>query len=347
MSEWQMDPLYARYPFLDAAREAVHAADIDLAELVFESTAPEIDRAIERIDGAITAGRVPDPITDHRVELLSYPIARVLVSLVDEPALTARYAVAEARRAFNLLTTEPSDAETLRTASAPRLTIDELIEEFGLDIRPHADEQGYLVDLVTYLTLTTDLYGEEWRLVNRGVADGTVHIRDAERDVLVREAIRSAVADGLPLTVPDEIAGALEAHVGAIERSLADVHIPDGIGRVVPAQFPPCMDELLDRLRAGDDLTALEQFTIVSFLTCIGLDQDGVIEMIEPPTRADEAQLRYLVEHIHGGSSSTAYPPPTCATLLDADVCVDAPERCEADGHPLVAYARAIADTGK
>ena len=77
-----MEPRHARYPFLEGAREAVRAADVDLAEIATAGRGPVLTRALERVRNAIDHGVVGDPHPTLRVELLSYPLARVLVSVV-------------------------------------------------------------------------------------------------------------------------------------------------------------------------------------------------------------------------------------------------------------------------
>ena len=77
-----MDQLLARYPFLDDARAAVDEEGVDLAALVAEGS-PAVDRALERLEACLHEGDVGAPHRDPRTELLSYPVARVLVSLLD------------------------------------------------------------------------------------------------------------------------------------------------------------------------------------------------------------------------------------------------------------------------
>ena len=334
-----MDRLHARYPFLEAAREAVAAADIDLAALVRAEHRPAVDRAVERIEGAIVDGRTPDPGPDIRVELLSYPIARVLVSLIDEPALTDRFALAEARRAIRLLEAD-LDGRDRQFGSA--MTRGRLLAEFDLADGLRETASGYDLGVTAYLSLTEDLRDDRWRLLTRSLSNGFVAITAAERDDLLREAIRRRVADGLPLEVPAAIATPLEPVVESLEASFADVAVPDDLDRVVPDQFPPCMAALLEELRDGVELSPLERMTIVSFLTGIGLEADELVEFIDPDSLETAQQLRYAADHLHGGTSSTAYPPPSCRTLEAAGHCKPNAEDCRRIGHPLAAYAAAI-----
>ncbi len=340
-----MDSRHARYPFLDDAKSAVDRADIDPVELVHEESSPVLDRALERVQSAIRDGRVSDPVSSTRVEVLSYPIARILVSLVENPVLSDRYALAEARRAFDFLEGELDPGPELRSVDREPLTREDLLEEFGLAERVREVDGGYAMGVTAYLKLSTELRGAEWRLVNRALADGEVPIREPELRSLLREAIRLRVADGLPLDVPEPIASALAEQVRAIQTSLASVSIPTDIDRVEPELFPTCMAELHERAQRGEDLDATERFVLVAFLCAIGADDDRVADLLGADRPSERERVAYQVERLHGETRSTAYPPPGCETLSTMGLC-PYDEACQEHGHPIETYAERLATAG-
>ena len=96
-----MDRRHARYPFLEAAREAVEAAGVDLAALAVDG-GPAVERGRERVQRALLEGTIETEApraSSDRTELLSYPVARVLVSLLEMPGAVEKYAAAEAATA--------------------------------------------------------------------------------------------------------------------------------------------------------------------------------------------------------------------------------------------------------
>lgn len=334
-----MQPLHARYPFLTVSREAVETADIDLATLVREERTTVVERALERIEGAIFDGRVPDPVGNARTELLSYPVARILISLVDEPVLTDRYALAEARRAFDAMIEDFSDRYLLRSGRSQRLTLSAVLEDFGLADALTLGEDTHRMQVTTYLSLTEDLNESRWQLSTRDLQDGVLTITHPELETLLREAVRRRVASGLPLDVPPAIAATLAADVEAIERSLADIRIPSSIDTVDPDHFPPCMTALIERWNDTADLSDIERFAVVSFLSTIGFDADDLVSFLDVN---DPDTLRYQAEHVYGETGSTAYAPPSCAALQSVGGCVDDPDTCASIGHPVAAYATAL-----
>jgi DNA primase large subunit len=338
-----MEPLHARYPFLDEARAAVEEAGVDLAALVAEG-GPAVERGVERVEYALEEGTVGDPHRRARVELLSYPVARVLVSLVDEHVLTRKYARAEARTAHERFTADFTTETELRSTADTSLTRADLLAEFDLTGSVRAVDGEYRVSVGTYLELAADQRDDEWRLVNRELRDGEVPVEEGELDVLLEAAVRGRVAEGLPLSVPEPVAEKLSGPVDHLEELLADLDFTRDIDTVVPELFPPCMRALLDRVQKGEHLEHHSRFAIASFLTSIGMSTDDIVDLFQVNPGFGEETTRYQVNHIRGQTSPTEYSPPSCATMQSYGDCVNMDDRCETIAHPMAYYEDALDD---
>lgn len=339
-----MKALHARYPFLAAAREAVEASGVDLADLVATEEAV-VDRGLERVEWAITEGTVGDPHRRNRVELLSYPVARVLVSLVDEHILLRRYARAEARSAHDRFARELSSTAEFQSTRTERLDLDALLAEFDLADSVRETEPGatadYTVAVGAYLQYAAGEWGDEWRLVNRPLADGRVPVDEDELLVLLRQAVRQRVEDGLPFDVPDVIADELTAEVERVRELLSDLDLTRDIDTVVPDLFPPCMKHLLDTVQKGEHIEHHSRFAIASFLTTIGMTTDEIVDLFEVNPGFGEEMTRYQVDHIRGDTSPTEYSAPSCATMQSYGDCKGKDDICEEvinESHPLNYY---------
>ncbi|SNZ15638.1 DNA primase large subunit [Natronoarchaeum philippinense] len=339
-----MKRLHARYPFLDAAREAVELAEVDLAELVLrDDGAAAVDRAVERVDAALSGESVGAPHRRPRVELLSYPIARVLVSLVDEPVLLRKYAHAEASTARERFEADADDDAELKSTSGSRMTIDRLLADFDLagDVRSTGDDQ-YRVAVGPYLRLSGQLDGAEWRLATRALGDGEVPVEEAELRDLLEAAIRERVADGLPLPVPDPIAEGLSDAVERIEESLADRQLSTDFDAVVPSLFPPCIRALLEQVDDGESIDEPGRFALTSFLTSLGMAPDAAADLVAGATVGGES-IRYQAAHL-GDEDDPGYAPPSCNSMVAYGLCVDKDELCESVEHPITYYDRRLDD---
>jgi DNA primase large subunit len=337
---WGVQQRHARYPFLTAAREAVREADIDLAELV-AAGGPAVEHGLARVEHAIEDGTVGEPHRRPRTELLSYPVARGLVSLVDQPVLTRRYARAEARTAAERLRAD-AEGEALRSADRGELSLREFLAEFDLASGADEREQGYEMAVTAYLPLAASRSGDGWRLVNRDLADGRLPVSEAELFDLLETAVERRVEGGLPLDVPGTIAGELETGTARLEELLAGLDLTRDIDTVAPELFPPCMKALLDRVQKGEHLAHHSRFAITAFLTSIGMSTDDIVELYEVNPGFGEEMTRYQTNHIRGEVGPTEYSPPSCATMQSYGDCVNMDDLCETIAHPLAYYEEAL-----
>ena len=363
-----MDPRYARYPFFEGAREAVREADLSPAALV-RADAPAVERGRERVERALMEGTVAseDPRRwDVDTEVLSYPIARILVSLLDSPAAVEKYAAAEAATASERFETDFAADDDPGSAGRARASIDAVLREFDLAdaVRPEREAAGagrrrggsrrpdhYRVGVGPYLDLADPGWGRRWRLVNREVAAGEVRVSADDLSRLLEAAVERRVAAGLPFEVGgseggDAIAEALSSAVADLRELLNDTGDAGrtSVEAVVPALFPPCMRTLVRRARDGDDLTTTAEFSLTSFLVALGMDAGEVTTLLDLDGDAADrigTRVEYLTER-----DGTQYLPPSCATMQAYGDCVDPDERCDTIAHPLSYYTDAVRAAG-
>lgn len=332
-----MRRLHARYPFLEAAREAVESAEVDLAELVVREPTV-VERARDRVVSALTSGTTGDPHRNARVELLSYPVARVLVSLVDEGAMASLYARAEAADAAERLRADVEDDTQLRSTGDDRMTLDRLLREFDLTGSTAETVDGYRLDVSAYLDLAAERDGERWRLVGRPLEDGWVPVERDELLILVEGAIEDRVADELPLPVPADVAESLEDEVAAVRAALDDHQFAHSFDEAVPERFPPCMRALVDRIRDGEDVPAHSAFAAVGFLAAAGMTPPEIVEHFGPDAGIDDRTVARQIDRLVDDESGIQYPPPSCETMQAYGDCVNRDEVCDTISHPLEYY---------
>lgn len=339
-----VDPRHARYPFLAGAREAVAALSVAPTELA-RADAPAVERGAERVERALMAGVVDAEEPERwrpRDELLSYPVARVLVSLLDDDAAARKYAVAEAATARTRLEADAeADDPDLRTVESGALSLDDALREFGVGDAVREREDGrFGVEVDVYLRLSDPTAGERWRLVNRELADGRVPVERDELFELLEERIRARVAEGLPIPVGGEagetLADALAEEVARLRTLLADRAPTVERGSVDESAFPPCVEALLERARAGEDLPPRSRFALVAFLVDLGMDEERVAE----ETGLDPGAVEFPVAVLADGGGSQ-YPMPSCETMDAQGDCVNTDEVCDRVAHPLAYYREA------
>ena len=336
------------------SRPAVRSElDVDMETLIAEG-APAVARARQRVERALLAGRVDAEDSDEwrlEDELLSYPIARILVSLLDSGAAIDKYAAAEAKTAVDRLR---EDFETgddgLKSTPTARLDRETILDELDLSAtitaetdHPSRDPEWFRVGVGSYLRLASGSRGDGWRLVNRELLDGRVRVERDELFALLQTAIRRRVASGLPfdgLTEGEGIVEPLEGELGELRRLLSERTAVGTIDFVDRGLFPPCIENLLQKAEDGIKLESFESFTLMAFLTGIGMDADEIVDFCAESS-LDPDGIRYQTEYLRD-DRGTQYPPPSCETLSAYGICHNEDDHWKTAGHPLAYYQRRL-----
>ena len=348
-----MDALHAKYPFFEAAREAVAGASASLPTLVAED-APAVERARERVERALLEGTA-EPESGAfdgsesgdvaRAELLSYPIARILVSLLDSEPAIEKYAAAEAATALDRIRSDIETDDELRSTSRPTVDLDEVLAEFDLadavraePTRGGRDPVYYWIDVGAYLRFTSPSWGESWRLVNRALSNGDVRVSREELLEALGAAVEERVREGLPfdLEAGEGIAADLESRVAELKRLLSERTYTAPVDVVAPALFPPCMTNLIEKAERDVTLSPPESFALMAFLVGIGMTPDEVVAFCAD-TSLDAEGIRYQTEYLHD-DRGTQYPPPTCETLANYGICHNEDDHMRVAADPLSYY---------
>ncbi|VTT86595.1 DNA primase large subunit [Halorubrum sp. DM2] len=370
-----MDALDAKYPFFASAREAVAAAAVSLPELV-AADAPAVERARERVERALLEGTVAsesgafpgESAYDTQAELLSYPIARILVSLLDSDPAIEKYAAAEAATAMDRVRRDLDTDDELRSVSSATVALDDLLAEFDLAdaVRPDEsspagagrgaasgaaaggngpgrDPSHYRIDVGPYLRLTSPDWGDSWRLVNRALADGAVRVSRDELLAALEAAVEERVAEGLPfeLAADEGIGEALESRVADLRQLLSERTYAEPPDVVAPDLFPPCMTNLIEKAERDAALSSAESFALMAFLVGIGMTPDEVVAFCAD-TSLDAEGIRYQTEYLTD-DRGTQYPPPTCETLANYGICHNEDDHMQVAADPLSYYEKRVA----
>ncbi|MDW7728026.1 MAG: DNA primase regulatory subunit PriL [Candidatus Methanoperedens sp.] len=333
-----MDVLdFANFPFTNCALRYVEGLDFQLDELFSELAFEGVrvrgkERVLQAMGDGIAKPDISDE-TDAKMELLSYPVARILVSCINDTFLTRRYSLAEAKSAHELF-------KNLSLAS-----LKELASDFNIDITIGEHISGiHFTDYVRFAVREP-----RWKLINRNMDHGTVQISNKEFARIMEEAARKRIESNLPADVPPGICTVLEDAIleirGEMEARRTEFSI-DGFKEIMPDCFPPCVVHALSGACSGVNLTHTMRFALTSFLLNIGMNVDGIIDLFNVSPDFDEEKTRYQVMHIQG-ATGTAYKSPSCSTMLTYGNCIGKDSVCERISHPLGYYSKKAWLTGK
>jgi len=327
----------ARYPFLPDASQYMKDNGITLDDIVNSSAFAQAREAgRKRIMEALVDGQIHEhPMSNEvevMVELLSYVVARIIVSCVGEDTLLLeRYSLAEAKLVQDRLETENFDfvidTATLLGLDAVRLNVSEV--------------SVYFTD---YLKNSSQMRSQEWKLMNQVMDQGRVELNQKRLARLLQNAVKTKIMDELPQPVNDHLietfTPAIDLVKMEIERRKAQFE-KESYGKVSFLRLPPCMKELLDMTKRGQNVPHVGRFAITAFLHTIGMSNDEIVAVFSssPDFKADLA--RYQIDHITGKSSGIEYLPPECATMKTQGVCYNPDSLCNRNwlNHPLTYYS--------
>ena len=344
----------ARYPFLKESADLLRLKGVTLDSLI-SSLAYERARALgkERVLEAVEFAKVVErPIAtemDALNELLSYPVARMLVSCLGDEKFVRRYAIAEAKLANARLSGEVERAKerSVKRGRAPPSSdggidfVQRIAYELGL--RVHTVGDSLAVDFSDYLRFSSAIKGRSWKLVNQDVREGKTIIDEKRFVRLIEQLITEKIVSELPLPVTDSIIESLADDVEEVGRLLEQKRAEQpkkDFGRVSIVRFPPCMRKLLEMIRAGENVPHTGRFAIVAFLHTLGMDSETILSTFATSADFDENKSRYQIQHITGEISGTEYTPPECSTMKSYGICFDPDSLCDKEwmGHPLKYY---------
>jgi DNA primase large subunit len=310
---------------------------IEIADLESPEYKPILERAQKRIEEAILFGSINQkhPIDD--IEIPSFPIAVMMAASTNDRFLKRRYALAEAKRASELLKEE--DIEKIM----------EIAENFNWKIKPiEGDGQTYDLTLhfTDFLKNAAKLHSKKWKLVNRQMLNGEVYLTKTEASRLLEEEVRRHIEEKLNIEVgslPDTITKSVERLNQLFSERKAKIKMEELPKEVVIPAFPPCIKRLYDTISSGRNISHIGRFALTSFLVNVGMTTENVTDLFRALPDFRERLTRYQVEHIAGRRGSrTKYIAPKCETLQTHGVCQNKDEICREIRHPLAYYRRKI-----
>jgi len=339
----------ARYPFLPDASRYVAEEGPSLEELLNDAVWARVRRAgRDRVLAALRDGALPPanlgrgtPVAETMTDLLSYGVARILVSLTKDAYVVRRHALAEAVRVKSFLEREESTAAIVAAA-----------RDVGLEVESAGD--AYRLHFTDYLRLAVHLKASEWKLVNRPLAKGVLTLDAKDLSRLVQEALRRRIEGELPRPVSDEVAKSLAEELAAVveeAKTRKDAMQTEQFGEVDLQLLPPCMKYILGQLQRGENAAHTSRFAITSFLHAIGMTSEDIMKLFSTAPDFREDLTRYQVEHITGVTSGTEYSPPGCQAMKTYGICYNEDQWCRMErkdgsgryvNHPLSYYKWAL-----
>lgn len=330
-----------KYPFLKETTEYVRKLDLKIEDLSSQEFAQVLKRAEDRIEEAILYVLVTRETRSDEIEILSFPVAIMLAVATENSFIKKRYALAEAKEAYNEMKLEPKE-KILAIAQNFK---------WRLCLNNNAKiPYEFALGFVDYLQNTMQLRDKKWKIVNRLLAGGNVYLTKNETARLLSEEVRRHIETRLEVKGPPkfpQIVMDVAERIRKLSVEKVGKEEMEGFPKIIVQEaFPPCVKTLYQSFSSGRHLSHIGRFTLTSFLINIGMPSEKAIELFRGFSDYSERMTRYQVEHIAGERGSrTKYIPPKCETLRTHGVCMNSDELCQRVRHPL-GYYRKKSKTG-
>lgn len=318
----------AKYPFLTEAGEYLRDKGFNLEQLGHPDWTPLVEKAYGRIVIASSGQVYGSDVTQLEnpdMEILSFIVAVILLKATGVGTLTRRFSLAEARRAERYLQQDLWSNKD-RKLEFPLKIIQEL---FGVEVLVKDDE--FMIKVSDYLQRAVHFHEKEWKLVNRRVANGFVHLTAHETVRLVRtelgQYINSRIQSiALPL-IPETFRTRVQDLV------LLASKFSDTI--VISSDYPPCVKHAIEVLEKGENLPHSGRFLLATYLLARGQTTDQIAPLFKNAPDYNERITRYQLEHISGSSGKgTKYQCPSCDKLRSESLCFAIPD-CDGIINPI------------
>jgi DNA primase large subunit len=328
----------AKYPFLKETTDYVKRLDLKIEDLLDSGLTGVFERAEERVEEAILSTLTGRKNRNAEIEILSFPVAIMLTIATENSFIKKRYALAEAKQAYEDIKLEPKEK------------VIAIAQNFGWKLAPNNDlktPSDFTLSFVDYIRNATHLRDIKWKLVNRLLSNGNVYLTRNEAARLLSEEIRKHIEQRLNVkdlpAFPPRIAEIAEKIKKLTLERIGETEMEGFPKEISETAFPPCVNALYQAFTSGRHLSHVGRFTLTSFLVNIGMPSEKVIELFRGVSDFNERMTRYQVEHIAGEKGSrTRYIPPMCDTLKTHGVCINPDELCRKIHHPLNYYRRKL-----
>lgn len=299
----------AKYPFDSESRDFLKNIALSLDEFLHGDYRDVLEYAYKRaLDGI--KGNIRKDWSNDYVESVSYYLATLIVAATKNSYIYRRFAEAEAKRAYLLLQDEKI-SNILRIG-----------KNVGLEMNYNDDK--FEIFFVDFIKAARNLSSIHWRLYNFKLQNGYVLLDKRRTARLLTQLIKERIFEMIVnvKVVPQEIVEISKNILDNLpEKMKASIKEIFEIENISEDEYPPCIKLLIEEI--GKGLSHPGRFTLVTFLSSVGLSTDEIIKLFRVTPDFNEKMTRYQVEHILGmRGSRIKYSVPSCKKIRSYGYCI-------------------------
>ncbi|RLI05056.1 hypothetical protein DRO26_03310 [Candidatus Bathyarchaeota archaeon] len=336
---------FAKYPFTVEAAKYIEKklGKLGLEELLNPNYKPVLDRAFQRIkESVLTPLKQAQFLGEEiEVEILSFPLAIIMMKAIPDPYFQKRFALFEAKKASASL--EKEDEEKIVEIAKRNFN-------WKISIVNSGSSKTLKLHFTNYLKNASKLHEDKWKLVNRNMEYGDIYLTKTEAARLLEEEIKSHIQskfeEKMDFELPETILNKIEELKTFFQEQRKKLPAEEPLGKTEVKAFPPCIKNLYMDVLAGKNVSHIGRFTLTAFLIQIGMPPEDIIKLYSSATDFDERITKYQVEHIAGlVGGKTKYKPLNCQSMQTHGLCVGRDDLCSKIKNPMTYYKKAKKQT--
>lgn len=314
----------AKYPFLAVAKEYIRKLGYDINE--FDENVYIIEKSIKRVWLALNR-ELPRALGEPEEEIISFLLSLLILNRIGIKSASKRFALAEAERIEYFL-----EQDLKHENEAKRNIILQYIfkDTLGLDV---IYDGRYKIRVVDYLKRATNLHDPYWRLINKDVYDGYVHLDLHDIVRLIREEIALLIYERIERISVKDIPDSIESRIEVLRRSIISDKRFRPFTYIENRRYPPCIDNILSILKNGENPPHTARFLLATYMLAIGKSVDEVCSLFVHAPDYNEKITRYQVEFL-AGKRGKSYNCPNCDKIASMNLCYKN-EECDDIRSPL------------
>ncbi|MFH0714955.1 MAG: hypothetical protein V1847_04480 [Candidatus Diapherotrites archaeon] len=312
------------FPFSQQAERVVKGAKFSLDDIPF----PLVQRAVQIVESVGKGDNFWLNVQQHEEtlerEVLAFPVAKILLSLMKNQSMFERFAEQVSENAFEYL--EQNSEKAL-----------DLCQELGIPIFLAEKPFWARISLNDFLQAPHGL--PYLKLVNARVEGGKVFLNKEELLQFLKDAIKQRVRASLPISIPKppielkQAAALLASSIFQKQQQAAESFLK---GKLELSALPPCFAHIYEQLLKGENVNHSARFNISAFFNALGMPKEQIVQLFKRTPNWNERVARYQVDSL----VAKKYTPANCDTMRSYNLCIQNGALCPGIKTPRQMYKR-------
>ena len=314
----------AKYPFLQEASDYILETKFDFAEFDRPEMIHIINRAVEKLEKELQ-GIIYSNLDEYEIEIMTFLVSLLLIKSIGLEEVSKKCSLFEAMRVERFLST---DLSIERSSQKKKLLVQKIFQElFNINIDFNSTSSICKLSIPDYLLRASQMYEQEWKLINRSVKDGYVYLDTDEAVRLIRNELSNLIYTRVKNMKVYEVPILIKSKADELRKKYSGRYVYRNQFKIL--EYPPCIKHAMEIINKGENLPHSARFMLATYMLAIGKTEEEVIEIFKNSPDYNEKITRYQVEHLAGKKGShIKYSVPSCDRLRSEDLCF-AVKECE------------------